>query len=274
MKILQLTDIHLTTPGQTILGRDSNTNFRKALSHALNDHADADLLVITGDLSDWGDEADYKRLRGILDELPVEWALCIGNHDNRERFLSVFPELADENGFVQSVRDMDAGRFVFLDTNQPGTHAGCYCDQRKAWLESQLESCDGPIYLFMHHNPMPVHLAPLDSIRLHQDDAFREFIAGHAQKIRHIFFGHCHLPLAGSVAGIPTTSLRGTNHQGFANFSEKELLTSSHLPQAYGVAFLADDYVTVHMIEFGYEGELKIEGSPDYKQWDRASMER
>ena len=62
MKIVQLTDIHLTTPGSTIAGRDSNTNFERAVSHMLECHADADALVITGDLSDWGDRSDYERL--------------------------------------------------------------------------------------------------------------------------------------------------------------------------------------------------------------------
>ncbi len=58
MKLLQITDIHLTTPGKTIGGRDPNANFAKALAHATSHHPDAEALVITGDLSDWGEPAD------------------------------------------------------------------------------------------------------------------------------------------------------------------------------------------------------------------------
>jgi hypothetical protein len=49
MKLLHLSDIHLTAPGSTIGGRDPRVNFERALAHALNDHHDAELMVITGD---------------------------------------------------------------------------------------------------------------------------------------------------------------------------------------------------------------------------------
>ena len=70
MKIVQLTDLHLTRPGETVGGRDPNANLDRALAHALEQHPDAETLVITGDLSDRGDRGDYERLKGRLAELP------------------------------------------------------------------------------------------------------------------------------------------------------------------------------------------------------------
>ncbi|MCW2308921.1 phosphodiesterase [Rhodobium gokarnense] len=274
MKLLHLTDIHLTTPGQTIAGRDPNANFQAAVDHALAHHPDAELMAITGDLSDWGDRADYERLRELIEGIPMPVALCIGNHDDRPTFLEVFPEYAGEGGFVQTVRETSAGRCLFLDTWGPQTHEGHYCAARQAWLEEQLAASERPVFLFMHHNPVPTHVAPLDEIRLKDDVAFRRIVARHRDKVRHVFHGHCHLPMAGSAGGVPVTSLRGTNHAGFANFAEMSLLTGSDLPPAYGVAFVADDYVTVHMVEFGYDGELWAENAPDYASWDRATMVR
>ena len=274
MKLLHFTDIHLTTPGETIGGRDPNANFDKALAHALRDHSDAELLVITGDLSDWGDRDDYVRLRARLDQLEVPIALCIGNHDDRATFLDVFPEYADANGFVQNVRDTSAGRCLLLDTWGPETHAGHYCERRRLWLEGQLSEHAGPFLIFMHHNPIPTHISPVDEIRLLDDVEFRQVIGRHTSKVRHIFFGHCHMPIAGSTAGVPTTSLRGTNHAGIPVFSEPTLLCASDLPESYGVAFIKPDHVTVHMVEYGYTGEVRAEGSPNYADWDRASMQR
>jgi 3',5'-cyclic AMP phosphodiesterase CpdA len=270
MKILQFSDIHLTTPGRTIGGRDPIANFERALGHALADHADAELLVITGDLSDWGDRADYDWLKARLATLPLPWQLCIGNHDHRTTFLEVFPDHADGQGFAQGVRDTAAGRCLFLDTWEPQSHGGRYCAARRQWLSRQLATAPGDVLLFMHHPPMPVHLAPLDKIGLAEADDFRALVGRHRDRIRHIFFGHCHLPLAGSVAGVPVSSLRGTNHAGFPLFSETEMLSASDLPEAYGVALFGPDYVTVHMVEFGYGGEVRVEGSPDYAQWDRS----
>lgn len=274
MKLIHMSDIHLTTPGKTIGGRDPNANFERALAHALKDHGDAELLVVTGDLSDWGDRDDYVRLKARLATLPIPTRFCIGNHDDRAIFLEVFPECRDDAGFAQGLTDTSFGRCLFLDTWEPQTHAGHYCAARQAWLEHQLAMNDGPFLIFMHHNPIPTHLTPMDQIRLLDDRAFRRIIARHAGKVRHIFFGHCHLPLAGSTAGVPTTSLRGTNHASFALFSEANLLSRSNLPESYGVAFVGPDYVTVHMVEFGYDGPIEIEGSPDYSAWNRETMAR
>lgn len=274
MKLLHFSDIHLTTPGQTIDGRDPNANFERALAHAFADHGDADLLVITGDLSDWGDAADYARLKAILADAPMPTALCIGNHDNRERFLATFPEARDSNGFAQSVVDVAGFRCLMLDSVKPKSHGGLYCAMRRDWLAAQLEAHPGPFLIFMHHNPMPTFLAPFDLIGLDEGEAFRALLARHAGKVRHLFFGHCHLPLSGSIGAVPVSSLRGTNHQSYPLFSDCETLSAADLPESYGVVHLAADFTSVLMVEFGYQGPIRSGGSPDYAEWDRATMMR
>jgi 3',5'-cyclic AMP phosphodiesterase CpdA len=269
-----MSDIHLTAPGSTIGGREPNDNFARALDHALRDHADADLIAITGDLSDWGDREDYIRLGTLLSAAPMPVRLCIGNHDDRGAFLAAFPECADLHGFAQHRIDIAGFRCLFLDTKAENTHAGRYCAQRQAWLAEELAAHPGPFLIFMHHNPMPTHLAPLDTIRLLDDQEFRTIVRPHRAAIAHIFFGHCHLPFAGSVAGIPATSLRGTNHAGFPVWSETQLLSGADLPEAYGVVRLTRDYTSVIMTEYGYSGEIRAEGSPDYADWNRTTMVR
>ncbi|KWV60161.1 3',5'-cyclic-nucleotide phosphodiesterase [Bradyrhizobium macuxiense] len=274
MKLIQLTDIHLTTPGQTIGGRDPNANFEAALTHALSQHPDTEAIVITGDLSDWGDRADYERLRARIATLPVPVHLAIGNHDDRAIFLQVFPELADADGHVQSRFPLSRGTGLVIDTWGPRSHAGFFCAKRCAWLEQALTVADAPVFLFMHHNPVPTYIAPLDHIMLRDSDTFGAVIATHRQHIAHIFFGHCHLPLSGSLYGVPVSGSRGTNHAGWADFTERHMLLGSDLPQAYAVIVANGATVTVQMVEFGYRGERRIEGSPDYDAWNRTTMVR
>ncbi|MBY8974802.1 phosphodiesterase [Rhodobacteraceae bacterium NNCM2] len=274
MKLIQLTDIHLTTPGETIAGRDPNANFDRALAHSLHHHPDAEAIVITGDLSDWGDEADYLRLRDRIATLPVPVHLCIGNHDDRETFLRVFPDHADPDGFAQRVAPLSRGAAVLIDTWGPETHAGHFCERRAAWLDRQLAALPGPVWLFMHHNPAPTHIGPMDEIMLLDADRFGAVIAAHRARIAHIFHGHCHLPLSGSFRGVPVSAPRGTNHASWANFGEAALLSGSDLPEAYAVMMASDSAVTVHMVEFGYDGPIRTENTPDYADWDRAAMVR
>lgn len=73
---------------------------------------------------------------------------------------------------------------------------------------------------------------------------------------------------------MPPRPLRGTNHASHPLFSERLMLSASDLPESYGVAFVGPDYVTVHMVEFGYQGAIRTEGSPDFAKWDRETMQR
>jgi hypothetical protein len=114
----------------------------------------------------------------------------------------------------------------------------------------------------------------MDKIMLLDADRFGATVAPHAAKIRHIFHGHCHLPLVGSLHGIPLSAPRGTNHAGWPDFAATRLLSSAALAEAYGVIFADEISTLAHMVEFGYAGEIKGEGSPDYADWDRMTMVR
>lgn len=275
MKLIQITDIHLTTPGQTIAGRDPNANFERALTHALDNHPDAEAVIVTGDLSDWGEAGDYARLRARLTDVEVPVHLCIGNHDDRETFLATFPELRDDAGFVQKVVPLSKGQAVLLDTWEQDTHAGSYCDARAAWLDQTLNDLDGPVWLFLHHNPVPMGMAAMDQIMLLDADRLGDVLDRHRAKVAHIFHGHCHLPLAGSFRGIPFTAPRGTNHAGWPDFGDTKVLAGSDLPEAYAVIQVRDSGdMMIHMVEYGYDGEIRREGSPDKAEWDKLTMVR
>jgi Icc protein len=145
MKLLHLTDIHLTAPGQTIAGRDPNANFDRALDHAVSMHPDAEAIIVTGDLSDWGERGDYEHLKARLTGLSIPVELCIGNHDDRETMLSVFPELRGEGGFVHRSFALSEGVGIVLDTWGPDSHAGHFCDKRAQWLDRTLSATDQPV---------------------------------------------------------------------------------------------------------------------------------
>ena len=276
MKLLHLTDIHLTPPPGTIAGRDPVANLDRALDHALAAHADAKAIFVTGDLSDWGDAEDYARLRARLADLPLPVHLGIGNHDDRATFLDHFPHLASD-GFVQYRVDLPGHVALMLDTWEDGTHAGGFCAARAAWLHARLGEADRPVLIFLHHNPVPIGIAPMDAIMLRDADRLGRVLDRHPGRVRHIFHGHCHLPLSGSFHGVPFSAPRGTNHAGWADFGNTGLLAGADLPEAYAVALVEDDSVLVHMIEYGYEvagGTIRREGSPDKAAWDRLTMVR
>lgn len=271
MKLLQFTDIHLTTPGQTIGGRDPNGNFEKALDHALTHHGDAEALIITGDLSDWGERADYDRLKERLGRLRLPVGLCIGNHDDRPTMARVFPEFLNEDGHFQQVMPLSTGAAILLDSWGPETHAGHFCETRAEWLDRALAETDGPVQIFLHHNPIPTHIGPVDQIMLLDHNRLGRVVARHKAKIDHIHFGHCHLPLMGTFHGVAISGIRGTNHAGWAAFGEPEMLCSADLPESYAVIISSEEVTTKVMVEYGYAGQVQAEGRPDYASWSKAA---
>jgi Icc protein len=259
VKLLHLTDTHLVKPGETLYGLDPLRRLHACLADMNAQHADADLAVITGDLTHWGEPEAYAALRDCLRSLKIPVRLLLGNHDVREVFVRYFPqEPRDAQGFVQSVLDMAGYRLLFLDTNEPGTHAGWYCDQRRTWLVERLvESGETPVFVFMHHPPFPVYLRALDAIGLTQAEEFAAAVAPYRSRIRHLFFGHVHRPISGSWGGVPFTTLRATNHQCWLDFSATNTIPGSHEPPAYAIAFIDADNVVIHFHDY-------LDASPKY----------
>ncbi|WP_118134527.1 phosphodiesterase [Oceanicella sp. SM1341] len=223
MKILQLTDIHLLPPGGTLHGLDPAEQLRGAVADILARQADADLLVLTGDLANDGDPEAYALLREILAPLPMPVRFLLGNHDARPAFRAEFPEAeCDATGFVQSFLDTDHGRLLFLDSHSAGEIGGRYCADRLAWLDSALaEAGPLPVTVFVHHPPMPDGLAHFRHIGFHDGEAVLARLRAHAPGLRHVVFGHIHVPLAGTTpSGIAFSSGQACSHRFIADLED------------------------------------------------------
>ncbi|MEM9331563.1 MAG: metallophosphoesterase [Pseudomonadota bacterium] len=252
MKLIHISDIHINP--EPILESNPIENFERCMTHIENHHLDAEMVVISGDLTHHGQRSSYVRLREMIDQWKADPLLMIGNHDHRETFQDLFPEVGrDKNGYVQYVMEKDEGDFVFLDTVLHGTHAGHFGEDRQAWLKAQLDRAavsQRPVFLFMHHNPVEVGVKNSDLIGLTDGKAFRTLISEYKSVIRHIFFGHCHYILSGSVCGIPMSAPRSTNHPCVPEFSGEDILGYAPYPPTYNVCLLSDDAVVVHSIDF------------------------
>lgn len=259
MKFIQVTDMHIMPPGEQLLGLDPRARLDACIADINANHVDAELCVFTGDLAHEEYIEAYQNLRECLSALSIPYHMMLGNHDERDAFKKIFPEHpCDENGFVQSAIDTTAGRFVLLDSHEPGAGWGTFCEQRAAWLRARLEeSQDQPVYLFIHHPPFEIGIPSLDNIRLRDPELLRGVIEPF-DNIRHIFFGHVHRPIAGSWLGIPYSFIRSTNHQVVLDFKTISPVPKNHEPPAYAVVFLKPETVVVHMYDFLDQSALPL----------------
>lgn len=256
MKFIHLTDPHIISGGLPLYGRDPAAGLAAAIADINRHHGDAEIVVLTGDLTNWAEEASYRTLAALLEGLNVPHVLMLGNHDSRQNFRKVFRDSFDDgNGFVQGTRETPVGRFVFLDTHEPGCGHGRLCEHRLDWFEAVLTTTDRPLFLFMHHPPFPVGIAAMDSIALREPERFAGILRPHATRIRHLFFGHLHRPVSGSWLGIPVSAMRGTNHQVRLDLSGRgDTARTGPEQPSYGIVLVDDERCIVHLHEYQNDG--------------------
>ena len=154
MLIAQITDVHLGFEP----GNPDELN-RRRLDVTLRTLAQLsprpDLLLISGDLADAGDDdVSYAQLKEAISGLPFPVFPALGNHDGREAFRRHFPDVPFADGYGQYAIEDYPVRILVLDTLDEGRHGGQFCEVRAAWLRERLaEQPDRPTLLVLHHPP-------------------------------------------------------------------------------------------------------------------------
>lgn len=254
MKLVLFSDPHITADA-LIHGRQPVEWLDRALAHARENHADADACLFLGDLTNAGRVADYATLRDRLSGFPLPCHFLIGNHDDRQAFLTVFPETpVTTDGFVQSTFDVGTWRAILLDTHVPQSGGGSLDSGRLAWLDRTLADADRPCLIFLHHPPIDTALPAFETIGLADRAALAATLAAHRDTVAALFFGHCHMSVSGMIAGLPAFGLRSLIYQALPNFADRRFIDAPGLPPAYGVVMATETGLTLHTVEFGYDG--------------------
>lgn len=256
-KIIVFTDIHYSVEH---LDTEFNPieRLETGLNHAFKYNPDVDHIIITGDLTHHGDIPSYELLKDSLSKFEHDFKLLVGNHDNRENFLSVFPETTvDADGHVQRVIDTNTHRLILIDTldgppyDYPLSHRGMLCEKRLAWLDNQLSAAGSKqCIIFMHHHPHDVGFRAMDTIKLVNGDAFYAVIEKH-NNVQHISCGHVHRTISGNHRGISFSLFKSTVRQMPMIFDSMDFYAETDEPAAYGIINTGEFGITVHTEDFG-----------------------
>ncbi len=189
LRIVQVTDPHLyAEPSGCLLGLNTLESFDRILNTA-RALAPLDAVLVTGDLVHDSSPAGYNHLHKRLASLQVP-AYCIpGNHDQPAVLRSVV-----HRGKVQVVPSAQHKDWslVFLDSTLPDSDGGHLSDRELDGLAHSLEAHpDKHTLVCLHHHPVPVGSAWLDTMALDNPERFFDIIDRHPQ-VRGILWGHIH----------------------------------------------------------------------------------
>lgn len=210
LRIVQITDLHLKSqPGSQLWGTDVDAGLAAVLAHIQAQQPVLDFMLITGDLV--GDDPDaYDRLIHLLEPLRLPVYCLPGNHD--------FPAAMAQRlsrGWVRWQRYLatETWQLVLLNSSFPGSSTG-HLDTRELMLLDTVLVTAPKLHTLvcLHHNPLPIGTAWLDTMTVVNGEALFAVLARHPQ-VRAVVWGHIHAQFASQRGGIhlyatPATSVQ------------------------------------------------------------------
>lgn len=201
MKILHLSDLHLTKEGQEIWETDTFAHFNKTID-LIKSIDNVDVIVVTGDLSNDGSEWTYKYIDHAFESLSIPTLCCPGNHDSMSMMLKDYIP-----SFYKVNQKVVIGGYKFLmlnsvihDDEDPNTNKsrGLLSQETLKYVEEEIN--DGlPTIIAFHHPP----LEPggwLNRKLLDNRDEFNNLIHD-ADNVKLVLYGHIHYPTQNSING-------------------------------------------------------------------------
>jgi 3',5'-cyclic-AMP phosphodiesterase len=215
--VVQLTDCHIAPPGVLIGGRvDTAATLPSVVEHINTLRPRPDVVLATGDLTNEGQPIEYERLGEILSALTIPVFAIPGNHDDRKRLRSLFPNIipsGDGDEPIDYVIDDFALRLIGLDTTTPGHHGGTLTSTQLEWLDEQLRSSPiRPTLIFQHHPPFNTGIRWMDEEPFVGIDEYADVLSHHSH-VEAVVCGHLHRAIhrrfGGTVASCwPSTGVQ------------------------------------------------------------------
>jgi len=206
MLIGQISDLHIKANGKlSYRVVDTAGMLARCVEHVRALKQCPDVLLVTGDLVDFGRPEEYATLKALLAPLPMPYYLIPGNHDERGALRDAFPEhgyLRQWAPFVQYAIDDWPVRLVALDTVIAGQSGGELCGDRLAWLE----------IVIMHHPPFRTGIGHMDRMGLADASGLAAVIGRHPQ-VERVLCGHLHRPIQVRFAGTIASTCPSPAHQ-------------------------------------------------------------
>lgn len=213
MLVAQISDLHVRPEGQLYQGvADSNRMLGDAIRHLHALDRRPDLVLVTGDLVDEGEEREYAMARVILDELLIPYLVIPGNHDERENFRRAFADhtYLPRDGPIHYCIDDYPVRVIALDSTVPAQHHGAIDARGLRWLRSSLESDPHkPTLVMLHHPPFVSGISYIDKYRCFDAGDLEATIAS-SRNVVAVLCGHVHRPMLRRWAGTIVCSCPST----------------------------------------------------------------
>ncbi|WP_106478682.1 phosphodiesterase [Phytohalomonas tamaricis] len=182
MRLIQITDCHLKAdPDALYRVGPARAQLEAVLARV--EQLSPDVVIVTGDVSDDESPASYQSASRLFSQLGCPWYWIPGNHDA--------PDFMREIRDINEVVDLGNWQLLLLDSRLCGQAGGELGQDQLQRLAALLEEDARPALIALHHPPVSVGSAWMDSIGLNDREAFWQTLVPYAQ-VKAVLFGHVH----------------------------------------------------------------------------------
>lgn len=195
MKVIQLTDLHLTKNKEIeVFNINPYDNFDFICREIKNKKiTGVDLIVVSGDISDDGNINAYKYFLRGMESLHIPYIVILGNHDLKNTFDEAVMENKPEFIIKSSECTHKDWYITSVDTVVSGEDYGFITENNLKELERKLIMNNAfNTAIFMHHHTLPVGTPIVDSCMLKNASDLLNICDKY--KVRFIGTGHAHTP--------------------------------------------------------------------------------
>jgi len=204
MLIVQISDLHITTPSKKAYGvASTGNNLVQCIDHINQLKPQPDLVLVTGDICNENSFDELVNAKALLDQLNYPYYVMPGNHDTRHELTSVFDTThcpittltnEDDNpsSFINYVIEHKELRMIAVDSTIEGKSGGELCNERLAWLKAILdEDQHKPTIIIMHHPPIKLGVFETDIDVFIGTEKLEKLLKNYSN-IKAILSGHIH----------------------------------------------------------------------------------
>ncbi|WP_083810330.1 phosphodiesterase [Pantoea sp. At-9b] len=214
--IAQISDLHIKAQGRLSYKKvDTQAALLRVIETLNRLQPRPDVVVITGDLVDFGLAEEYQTLRQALAELQLPYLLMPGNHDDRQALRDAFPEhrYLQQGETLHWQQHVKGVNLLALDSSVPQQPWGYVDEAQLQWLDEKLKQAPHtPALVMLHHPPFMTGIGHMDRQPLRNPEALAAVISQYPQ-VERVLSGHLHRSIQARFAGTLACTAPGVSHQ-------------------------------------------------------------
>lgn len=230
---LHLTDLHFGEADDPHLHSDTEATMTQVLARIAEITPRPDFAIASGDLTNAGDAASYRKLRSALAGIGMPIVYAIGNHDTREGFYEGMLDQPPSDATYDHDIVLAGIHVITLDSTTPGAIGGALEPAQFDWLAERLEAHpDLPKLMVIHHPPMLGDEEDPDfwrGIRFADSQRLADMLRGRTD-VKGILSGHIHHDRFSVWHGIPVIV-------GTGQHAATDILVTDRLRMVRGASF-------------------------------------